>query len=167
MSNSRKEIYKMNNNGVYEHFRILDRNSEEVRELEDSWNGGAMRYRDESKHYSGYTDTKVYAILDDDGAPEAYIEVDWLSSIKEAYDEYLRVKHSGDTETAVTKRRYSNFIMEAVRQNMGLDEDDTSMDDEIMEMDGEEVVRRYLEWEGIIGYTSTIIDVVSQAVFGN
>ena len=119
--------------------------------------------------YSGFTDTKVYAILDDDGAPVAYIELDWTSDsgIEEAYDEYLRVKHSGDTETTVPKRRYSNFIMRAVRQNMGLDEDDTSMDDEIMEMDGEEVVSRYLEWEGILGYTSRIIVVVSQAVFGN
>ena len=157
----------MNNNGVYEHFRILDSNSEEVKELEDNWNGGAMRYRDEAKHYSGYTDTKVYAILDDDGAPEEYIEVDWLSNIEEACDEYLRVKHGRNSENTVPKRRYSNFIMEAVRQNMGLDEDDTSMDDEIMEMDGEEVVRRYLEWEGIIGYASDIIEVVSQAVFGN
>lgn len=157
----------MNNNGVYEHFRILDSNSEEVRELEDRWNGGAMRYRDEAKHYSGYTDTKVYAILDDDGAPEEYIEVDWLSNIEEACDEYLRVKHGRNAETAVPKRRYSNFIMEAVRQNMGLDEDDTSMDDEIMEMDGEEIVTRWLEWNGIIGYASDIIEVVSQAVFGN
>ena len=158
----------MNNNGVYEHFRILDSNSEEVRELEDRWTSGDVCYADEVRHkYSGFTDTKVYAILDGDGAPEEYIEVDWLSNIEEACDEYLRVKHGRKAETTVPKRRYSNFIMEAVRQNTGLDEDDTSMDDEIMEMDGEEVVRRYLEWEGIIGYASDIIEVVSQAVFGN
>jgi hypothetical protein len=159
----------MNNNGVYEHFRILDSNSEEVRELEDRWISGDVRYADEVRHkYSGFSDTKVYAILDGDGAPIAYIEVDLTSDsgIEEAYDEYL-MTHSGKAETTVPKRRYSNFIMEAVRQNMGLDEDDTSMDDEIMKMDGEEVVRRYLEWEGIIGYASDIIEVVSQAVFGN
>lgn len=170
MSISRKEIYKMNNNGVYEHFRILDSNSEEVRELEDRWISGDVRYADEVKHkYSGFTDTKVYAILDEDGAPIAYIELDWTSDsgIEEAYDEYLRVKHSRDAETTVPKRRYSSFIMRAVRQNVGLEEDDTSMDDEITEMDGEEVVSRFLEWEGIIGYTSTIIEVVSQAIFGN
>lgn len=88
----------MNNNGVYEHFRILNSNSEEVRELEGRWISGDVRYADEVRHkYSGFTDTKVYAILDGDGAPVAYIELDWTSDsgIEEAYDEYLRT-HSGN-----------------------------------------------------------------------
>ena len=82
----------MNNNGVYEHFKILDKDSEEVRELEDRLNSGYVRYADEARHkYSGFTDTKVYAILDEDGVPVAYIELDWTSdsNIEDAYDEYL------------------------------------------------------------------------------
>lgn len=63
------------------------------------------------------------------------------------------------------QKQYSDFIMRAVRQNIGLEEDDTSRDAEIMEMDGEEIVDRYLTWNGIIGYTSYVIDVVSQAIY--
>ena len=63
------------------------------------------------------------------------------------------------------QKQYSDFIMRAVRQNIGLDEDDTSRDEEIMEMSGEEIVDRYLTWNGIIGYTYNIIDVVSQAIY--
>ena len=63
------------------------------------------------------------------------------------------------------QKQYSDFIMRAVRQNIGLEEDDTSRDAEIMEMSGEEIVDRYLTWNGIIGYTSDIIDVVSQAIY--
>ena len=63
------------------------------------------------------------------------------------------------------EKKYSGFIMRAVRQNMGLEEDDISRDAEIYEMDGEEIVDRYLTWNGIIGYTSYIIDVVSQAIY--
>ena len=47
----------MNNNGVYEHFRILNSNSEEVRELEGRWISGDVRYADEVRHkYSGFTE---------------------------------------------------------------------------------------------------------------
>ena len=63
------------------------------------------------------------------------------------------------------QKQYSDFIMKAVRQNIGLEEDDTSRDAEIMEMSGEEIVDRYLTWNGIIGYTYNIIDVVSQAIY--
>ena len=63
------------------------------------------------------------------------------------------------------QKQYSDFIMRAVRQNIGLEEDDTTLDAEITEMDGEEIVDRYLTWHGIIGYTSDIIDVVSQAIY--
>ena len=46
---------------------------------------------------------------------------------------------------------YENYIMEAVRQNMDLEEDDTSRDEEIMAMPKSEVFERWLEWEGIMG----------------
>ncbi|MDE7423945.1 MAG: hypothetical protein K2N51_09660 [Lachnospiraceae bacterium] len=46
---------------------------------------------------------------------------------------------------------YNNDIMEAVRQRMGLEKDDTSKDDEIMKMDKEEVFREYCQWHGLSG----------------
>ena len=43
-------------------------------------------------------------------------------------------------------RKYNDDIMEAVRQRMGLDENDTSKDDKIMKMDKEEVFKEYCQW---------------------
>lgn len=48
-------------------------------------------------------------------------------------------------------RKYNDDIMEAVRQRMGLDEDDTSKDDKIMKMDKEEVFKEYCQWNGLLG----------------
>ena len=56
--------------------------------------------------------------------------------------------------------KYPNYIYYNVRQNMGLEWNDTSMDEEIDEMSPGEVLDRFWEWEGIIGYTHTIIDSV-------
>ena len=48
-----------------------------------------MRYADEVKRkYSGYTDTGVYAILDENNAPVKYIDC-YLHGIKKAYDEFI------------------------------------------------------------------------------
>ena len=49
---------------------------------------------------------------------------------------------------------------------MGLDEDDTSRDDAIMEMDSYELLDRFLEWEGIIGYTQKIVNILKE-IFPN
>ena len=76
-------------NKKYEYFEILDPNSEEVKELEDRWVSGYVRYADEVKRkYSGYTDTGVYAILDENNAPVKYIDC-YLHGIKKAYDEFI------------------------------------------------------------------------------
>lgn len=60
-------------------------------------------------------------------------------------------------------KQYSNLVMRGVRQNLGLDSEDTSRDAEIMEMDGEEIVARWLEWEGILGYASLKLVEIEQA----
>jgi len=49
-----------------------------------------------------------------------------------------------------------------VRKNMGLDLSDESLDAEILAMPKKEVLARYLEWNGIIGYTDTILGAVSE-----
>jgi len=49
-----------------------------------------------------------------------------------------------------------------VRKNMGLDLSDESLDAEILAMPKKKVLARYLEWNGIIGYTNTILGAVSE-----
>ena len=57
--------------------------------------------------------------------------------------------------------KYSEEIMEAVRGNLGLDDpDDTSLDEQINEMDKTEVFERFLNWNGIYGYGDTILSVI-------
>lgn len=63
-------------------------------------------------------------------------------------------------------KQYSNYLMRSVRQSMGLDENDTSRDDAIMEMDSYELLDRFLEWEGIIGYTQKIVNILKE-IFPN
>jgi len=56
---------------------------------------------------------------------------------------------------------YSEDVMENVRRALGLEKDDESMDNEIMEMDKVTVLGLYFQWEGIIGYEDEIVGVVS------
>lgn len=56
--------------------------------------------------------------------------------------------------------KYPAYIMKRLRQNLGLEPDDTSGDKEIDIMSPGEVVDRVLEWEGIIGYSSLITDLI-------
>lgn len=52
--------------------------------------------------------------------------------------------------------KYFDCIMEDVRQNLGLEPDDTSKDDEINEMSRDEILDRVCEWHGLIHYGDTI-----------
>lgn len=61
-----------------------------------------------------------------------------------------------DGERWHTKRKYPEYIMSYVRQNMGLDSDDTSKDDFINSMNKKDVFDRVLNWNGIVGYSSQI-----------
>ena len=51
---------------------------------------------------------------------------------------------------------YPDYIMEKVRQRLGLEPYDTSRDSEINNMSHGTVLDHVLEWEGIIGYGYTI-----------
>lgn len=51
---------------------------------------------------------------------------------------------------------YPDYIMESVRQRLGLEPYDTSRDDEINSMPHNAIFDHCLEWEGIIGYGYTI-----------
>lgn len=52
---------------------------------------------------------------------------------------------------------YPEYILKVLREREGMEEDDTSMDETFQEYNPEEVMRHMLEWEGICGYTSTIL----------
>ena len=56
--------------------------------------------------------------------------------------------------------KYPEYILHYVRANMGYNPDDKRADKEIEHMSKAEVFRQYLEWEGIIGYTGTILGLI-------
>ena len=60
------------------------------------------------------------------------------------------------------QKTYSERIMKNVRQNLGLEEDDTSRDDYIMSLPPEDVFDRYCTWEGLLGYGYTLWHVVEE-----
>jgi len=53
-------------------------------------------------------------------------------------------------------------IIEDVRRNLGAKYDDAALDGMIANMPRIEVLRRYLTWNGIIGYEHTLKDVVAE-----
>ena len=55
---------------------------------------------------------------------------------------------------------YPNYIMEKVRQHLGLEHWDSSRDSEINNMSHDSILDHCLEWEGIIGYGYQIRDWV-------
>ena len=56
--------------------------------------------------------------------------------------------------------KYSERVMRNVRENMGLEPDDTSKDKYIESLGRHEVLDRFLTLEGIIGYTNKIEDAI-------
>ena len=57
---------------------------------------------------------------------------------------------------------YAEWIYKAVRQNLGLEPDDTSQDEEINAMSKQEVFDRFLTWQGIIGYSNRILSALEK-----
>ena len=57
--------------------------------------------------------------------------------------------------------KYSERVMQNVRENMGLEPDNTSRDKDIESLGRHEVFDIFLVWEGIIGYTNKIKDAIS------
>ena len=54
-------------------------------------------------------------------------------------------------------------IMEIMRTRRGLEEDDTTEDQEILEMSGIDFFDEWLGWEGIYGYTYKILEAIEMA----
>jgi len=56
-----------------------------------------------------------------------------------------------------------SYIMEDLRERMGLDCDDESADDEILSLSGADFLNEWLGWQGIMGYTDSILEVIKLA----
>lgn len=84
-----------------------------------------------------------------------------------ALDAKMRDKPVGKpVDKSVDKpMEYPDEVMEAIRQNLDLESDDTSMDKKIMKMSKDEIFDRLLTWNGLIGYEGTIREWVND-VYG-
>lgn len=64
---------------------------------------------------------------------------------------------------SILDREVDISIMEDLRQRRGLEEDDTSEDQEILEMSGYDFFSEWLRWQGIIGYEDSILNAIKVA----
>lgn len=62
---------------------------------------------------------------------------------------YIIAKHK--SYVANKKMKYPEYIMKDVRQHLGLDEDDTSMDSEIDSLSRSEILNVVCDWNGFVG----------------
>lgn len=60
------------------------------------------------------------------------------------------LKERDCTDIEVKTKGYNDDVMNAVRQVLGLDKNDTSKDEEIMEMEKHEVFQMYCQWNGLL-----------------
>jgi hypothetical protein len=58
--------------------------------------------------------------------------------------------------------KYSNYIYTAARQSMGLEFNDESKDTEIDQMSLYDIIDHVMQWEGIYGYTTLVLEIVKQ-----
>jgi hypothetical protein len=63
----------------------------------------------------------------------------------------------------ITKQYVPEHVMEDLRERRDLDCMDESQDKEILNMGSWEFLNEWLNWNGIIGYTADIIEVVGLA----
>ena len=105
-----------------------------------------------------YFDVNKVALGTSEGS-EAYYGEYYASEEYDLPDDLL-VTGRNATELAAVHRyvypKYSNTIMEMVRQHLGLEPYDASRDKEINEMSHNTVFTHVLEWEGILGYEYAI-----------
>lgn len=59
------------------------------------------------------------------------------------------------------RNKYPTEIFEFVRQRLGLEYDDTSLDEEIIKMSKNEVFKHVVNWNGLIQYDAVIKDWIT------
>ena len=85
-------------------------------------------------------------------------------SIMENGKDYINVNEQSCkvVDIIVEKLRYNDEIMKCLRLHLGVDEEDTSKDREIMSLDKREVFRQYCIWNGLSGdWCDSILSAVS------
>lgn len=70
------------------------------------------------------------------------------------------------TTTEKLEEKYPTHIIKYVRQNLGLEEEDTSQDERIMGMSKGQVFKRVLEWNGLLGGYDYTIKGWVESVYG-
>lgn len=91
--------------------------------------------------------------------------------LMEEFKSYIDSNHQVFIDNFVSNENvnlhtYNDDVMKSVRQNMGLEENDESADNEIMQMDEKEVFKAYCHWNGFLGnWYSTLIKTVED-IFG-
>ena len=58
-------------------------------------------------------------------------------------------------------KKIPEFILKNIRQNQGLASDDSSKDKEFEELSLEELTEMYFAWEGYIGFSHAMIEVIT------
>lgn len=62
--------------------------------------------------------------------------------------------------------KYNDTVMKAIRERMGLDENNTSCDEEIMKMNKYDVFREYCLWNGLLWNWHSILLRVVENIYG-
>lgn len=107
--------------------------------------------------------SKYMEILDkyDEGnSPWNWGVLDELS-VQELFDENkvadkIHIIQKHQTRLENNSNKYSESIMECVRQRLGLERYDDSKDKEINQLSPDEVFDHVCNWNGLIGYATTI-----------
>jgi hypothetical protein len=63
----------------------------------------------------------------------------------------------------MSKKKYPDWLMSCLRQRFGIEPNDPRFDSVIEKYSPQKVVDEYLMWQGIIGWTPTILNVVETA----
>lgn len=70
--------------------------------------------------------------------------------------EKIHIIQKHQTRLENNPNKYSESIMECVRQRLGLERYDDSRDEEINELSPDEILEHLCNWNGLIGYATTI-----------
>lgn len=106
------------------------------------------RYMEILKQYDEGNTSWNWSILDTLDDKELFDEGKIIEKISIIHQHQMRIENNPN--------KYSETIMECIRQRLGLEKEDTSRDEEINELSSEEVFEHVCNWNGLLGYAYTI-----------
>lgn len=62
--------------------------------------------------------------------------------------------------------KYSSYVMKALRQRRGLNENDNTLDNEFEKMSKSDVFSEVLKWEGLLGSWDSFIKELISDIYG-